>query len=185
MGFPVYLRIPLLAGSRRALGALEGRSLLSEFPELCGVEQELVARCIGRAVAARFIQLMRYYASRARAVGSDFDINPLPGNIRDGLLTDGTKSAGDTDRKSIAPVLKISTNSPLAQRMQDIIDIDTGAVISGKSTMEEMGDALLERLVEVASGQLRTKVELLGQDDFIPWKRGGPSDEMPRLQPMR
>jgi altronate hydrolase len=35
-----------------------------------------------------------------------------------------------------------------------------------------MGDALLERLVEVASGQLRTKAELLGQDDFIPWKRG-------------
>jgi altronate hydrolase len=58
--------------------------------------------------------------------------------------------------------------SPLAQRMQDIIDIDTGAVISGGSTIEEMGDALLERLVEVASGQLRTKAELLGQDDFIP-----------------
>jgi altronate hydrolase len=59
--------------------------------------------------------------------------------------------------------------------MQDIIidiDIDTGAVISGGSTIEEMGDALLERLVEVASGQLRTKAELFGQDDFIPWKRG-------------
>ena len=58
--------------------------------------------------------------------------------------------------------------SPLAQWMQDIIDIDTGAVISSGSTIEEMGDALLERLVEVASGQLRTKAELLGQDDFIP-----------------
>jgi altronate hydrolase len=56
--------------------------------------------------------------------------------------------------------------------MQDFIDIDTGAVISGESTIEEMGDALLERLVEVASGQVRTKAELLGQDDFIPWKRG-------------
>jgi altronate hydrolase len=70
------------------------------------------------------------------------------------------------------PVLKISTNSPLAHRMQDIIDIDSGAVISGESSIEEMGDALLERLVEVASGQVRTKAELLGQDDFIPWKRG-------------
>jgi altronate hydrolase len=155
-------------------------------------------------------------------------MNPSPGNIRDGLVTDATKSAGaarkggappvtavldypeystapglkppmhtgqrrgvrhraggrrrqpysvhhragDADRKSLAPVLKISTSSPLARRMQDIIDIDTGAVISGGSTIEEMGDALLERLVEVASGQLRTKAELLGQDDFIPWKRG-------------
>jgi altronate hydrolase len=65
----------------------------------------------------------------------------------------------------------------LAQRMEDIIididiDIDTGAVISSGSTIEEMGDALLERLVEVASGQLRTKAELFGQDDFITWKRG-------------
>jgi len=56
--------------------------------------------------------------------------------------------------------------------MQGIIDIDTGAVISGESTIEEMGDALLERLVEVASGRVRTKAELLGQGDFIPWKRG-------------
>jgi altronate hydrolase len=35
-----------------------------------------------------------------------------------------------------------------------------------------MGDVLLERVIEVASGQVRTKAELLGQDDFIPWKRG-------------
>jgi altronate hydrolase len=71
----------------------------------------------------------------------------------------------------IALVLKIPTNSPLARRMQEIIDIDTGAVISGASTVEEKRDALLERLVEVASGQLRTKAEMLRQGDFIPWER--------------
>jgi altronate hydrolase len=71
-----------------------------------------------------------------------------------------TTGLGTPTGNPIAPVLKISTNSPLAQRMQDIIDI------------EEMGDALLERLVEVASGQLRTMAELRGPDDFIPWKRG-------------
>ena len=53
--------------------------------------------------------------------------------------------------------------------MQDIIDIATGAVISGGSTIEEMGDALLERLAEVASGQLRTKAELLGLDALHVW----------------
>ena len=56
--------------------------------------------------------------------------------------------------------------------MQDIIDIDTGAVVSGEISIEEMGDVLLERVIEVASGQVRTKAELLGQDDFIPRKRG-------------
>jgi altronate hydrolase len=83
-----------------------------------------------------------------------------------------TTGLGTPTGNPIAPVIKISTNSPLAQRMRDIIDIDTGAVISGESTIAEMGDALLERVVEVASGRVRAKAELLGQDDFIPWKRG-------------
>jgi altronate hydrolase len=227
-GFSGISANPAVGRVSDALAALGARSILSEFPELCGVEQELVDRCTGKAVADRFIQLMGDYASRAKAVGSGFDMNPSPGNIRDGLVTDAMKSAGAARKggaspvtavldypeystapglnlqctpgndvecvtaqvgaganlilfttglgtptgNPIAPVLKISTNSSLAQRMQDIIDIDTGSVISGESTIEEMGDALLGRLIEVASGQARTKAELLGQDDFIPWKRG-------------
>ena len=69
-------------------------------------------------------------------------------------------------------MLKISTNSELAKRMQDIIDIDTGSVISGEKTIEQMGETILELVVRTASGEVRTKAELLGQDDFIPWKRG-------------
>jgi len=227
-GFSGISANPAVGKVSDALAIVGARSLLSEFPELCGVEQGLVDRCIGKDVADRFMRLMGDYASRAKAVGSGFDMNPSPGNIRDGLVTDAMKSAGAARKggaspvtavldypeystapglnlqctpgndvecvtaqvgaganivlfttglgtptgNPIAPVLKISTNSPLAQRMQDIIDIDAGAVISGESTIEEMGDALLERLVEVASGEIRTKAELLGQDDFIPWKRG-------------
>jgi altronate hydrolase len=59
-----------------------------------------------------------------------------------------------------------------AERMQDIIDIDTGSIISGDKTIEQIGEAILELVVRVASGEVRTKAELLGQDDFIPWKRG-------------
>jgi altronate hydrolase len=227
-GFSGISANPAVGRVSDALAALGGSSILSEFPELCGVEQELIDRCVGEHVADRFMKLMRDYANRAKAVGSGFDMNPSPGNIRDGLVTDAMKSAGAARKggtspvtaaldypeyctepglnlqctpgndvecvtaqvgaganlilfttglgtptgNPVAPVLKISTNSPLAQRMQDIIDIDTGAVISGESTIEEMGDALLARLVEVASGEVRTKAELLGQDDFIPWKRG-------------
>jgi altronate hydrolase len=69
-------------------------------------------------------------------------------------------------------VLKISTNSELAKRMQDIIDIDTGSVITGENTFEQMGETILELVVQTASGEVRTKAESLGQDDFIPWKRG-------------
>jgi altronate hydrolase len=72
----------------------------------------------------------------------------------------------------IAPVVKISTNSQLAARMPDIIDIDTGGVISGEKTIEQMGEEILERVIQIASGESKTSAELLGQDDFIPWKRG-------------
>jgi altronate hydrolase len=56
--------------------------------------------------------------------------------------------------------------------MSDIIDIDAGGIISGESNIERMGEAILERVIQVASGEARTKAELLSQDDFIPWKRG-------------
>jgi altronate hydrolase len=35
-----------------------------------------------------------------------------------------------------------------------------------------MGEEILELVIKVASGETRTKAELKGQNDFIPWKRG-------------
>jgi altronate hydrolase len=227
-GFSGISANPSIGHLSDMLAALGGRTILSEFPELCGVEQGLIDRSVNNEVADRFIQLMRDYAARAKAVHSGFDMNPSPGNIRDGLVTDAMKSAGAARKggtspvtgvldypeyasgsglhlqctpgndvecvtaqvgaganvvlfttglgtptgNPVAPVLKISTNSDLTKRMQDIIDIDTGSVISGDTTIEQMGETILESVVRVASGEVRTKAELLGQDDFIPWKRG-------------
>ena len=227
-GFSGISANPAIGHTSDILAALGGRTILSEFPELCGVEQELVNRSTSNEVAGRFIQLMRDYAARAQAVRSGFDMNPSPGNIRDGLVTDAMKSAGAAKKggtspvtavldypeystepglnlqctpgndvecvtaqvaagasvvlfttglgtptgNPIAPVVKISTNSALAQRMPDIIDVDSGDIILGKTTIEAMGELILERVVQVASGEIQTKAELLAQNDFIPWKRG-------------
>jgi len=84
--------------------ALGGRAILSEFPELCGVEQELIDRSASPEVADRFIRLMRSYAERAAALGAGFDMNPSPGNIRDGLITDAMKSAGAAKKGGTSPV---------------------------------------------------------------------------------
>jgi altronate hydrolase len=81
-----------------------GKTMLSEFPELHGVEQELINRCVTDALAERFSSLMQAYAARARAVQSDFAFNPSPGNIRDGLLTDAMKSAGAARKGGVSPV---------------------------------------------------------------------------------
>jgi altronate hydrolase len=227
-GFSGLSANPAIGDTSDLLAALGGRTILSEFPELCGVEQELINRGKTKAVGDRFIHLMRDYAARAAAVRSAFEMNPSPGNMRDGLLTDAMKSAGAAKKggtspvtavldypeysteaglnlqctpgndvecvtaqvgagasivlfttglgtptgNPIAPVVKLSTNSRLAQRMSDIIDIDTGPVIEGRQTIQQMGEVILDYVVRVASGEVRTKAEVRAQEDFIPWKRG-------------
>jgi altronate hydrolase len=44
--------------------------------------------------------------------------------------------------------------------------------VSGETTIPECAEQLLELCIQVASGERLTKAELLGQNDFIPWKRG-------------
>jgi altronate hydrolase len=227
-GFSGISANPSIGHTADLLAAVGGRTILSEFPELCGVEQELINRGKNKEVGNRFIQLMRAYAARAAAVGSGFDMNPSPGNMRDGLLTDAMKSAGAAKKggtspvtavldypeystepglnlqctpgndvecvtaqvgaganivlfttglgtptgNPIAPVIKLSTNSNLAQRMHDIIDIDTGPVVAGEKTIDQMGEAILDLVIRVANGEVRTKAEQKAQEDFIPWKRG-------------
>jgi altronate hydrolase len=56
--------------------------------------------------------------------------------------------------------------------MKDIIDINTGEIIEGKKTIEEMGEEILEYCINAASGIVVPKAVQLNQDDFIPWKRG-------------
>jgi altronate hydrolase len=227
-GFSGLSANPAIGHTSDILAALGGRAILSEFPELCGVEQDVINRCTRPEVAGRLIHLMKSYSARAVAVGSGFEMNPSPGNMRDGLLTDAMKSAGAAKKggsspvtavldypepatmpglnlqctpgndvecvtaqvgaganivlfttglgtptgNPITPVVKLSTNSALAQRMPDIIDIDTGAIISGEKSIAQMGDDVLDFVITVASGEIHTKAEGKGQEDFIPWKRG-------------
>ncbi len=227
-GFSGLSANPAIGHASDLLVKLGARTILAEFPELCGVEQELIDRAVSGEVGDRFIQLIQDYASRAHAVRASFDMNPSPGNMRDGLLTDAMKSAGAAKKggtspvtavldypeystepglnllctpgndvecvtaqvaagcsvvlfttglgtptgNPIAPVIKLSTNSSLAKRMPDIIDVDTGPIIAGESTIEQMGEQVLEYVVRVASGEVHTKAEQKNQEDFIPWKRG-------------
>jgi altronate hydrolase len=83
-----------------------------------------------------------------------------------------TTGLGTPTGNPIAPVVKISTNDALAAWMPDIIDLNAGAIIRGEKSVVEMGEAVLDLAIRVASGEVRTKAEVLAQDDFIPWKRG-------------
>ncbi|HYK51352.1 MAG TPA: altronate dehydratase family protein, partial [Terriglobales bacterium] len=103
-GFSGITANPAIGHLSDLIAALGGKSILSEFPELCGVEQNLIDRCRNAAIADKFINLMRTYAARAEAVGSGFDMNPSPGNIKDGLITDAMKSAGAARKGGTSPV---------------------------------------------------------------------------------
>jgi altronate hydrolase len=106
-GFSGISANPAIGYTSDLLVALGGSVILSEFPELCGVEQNLSDRCMDTSTAERFSQLMRTYNDRAKAVGSGFDMNPSPGNIRDGLITDAIKSAGAAKKGGTSPVTAV------------------------------------------------------------------------------
>lgn len=227
-GFSGISANPTLGYLSDMLVSLGGSVILSEFPELCGVEQELSDRCETAEMATYFMQLMQTYNAKAEADGSGFYMNPSPGNIRDGLITDAIKSAGAAKKggtspvtavvdypglanepglnllctpgndvesttaevaaganvvlfttglgtptgNPIAPVIKISSNTKIYEKMPDIIDINCGTIIDGEEQIEEAAHRVLEYVIEVASGERSAKAVLLGQDDFIPWRRG-------------
>lgn len=227
-GFSGISANPAVGYCSDLLVALGAKVLLAEFPELCGVEQELVDRSVDEPTAQKFIRLMKGYEEIVTRVGSGFHMNPSPGNIKDGLITDAIKSAGAARKGGTAPVvdvldytepatkpglnlvctpgndveattgkaasgatlilfttglgtptgnpvcptIKVATNNALTKRMADIIDINTGPVIEGEKTIEQMGEEILEYCIRAASGEVIPKAVQLNQDDFIPWKRG-------------
>lgn len=227
-GFSGISANPALGFVSDILVSLGGSVILAEFPELCGVEQELSDRCIDEATAEKFMSLMRTYNAKAEADGSGFYMNPSPGNIRDGLITDAIKSAGAAKKggtspvaavidypelangpglnllctpgndvesttaevaaganivlfttglgtptgNPITPVVKLSTNTKTFEKMPDILDLNCGTIIEGTETIEEAAHRILNYVIEVASGEVKPKAVLLGQDDFIPWRRG-------------
>lgn len=83
-----------------------------------------------------------------------------------------TTGLGTPTGNPVCPVIKVSTNTSLAKRMKDVIDIDAGSIISGEKTVEQVGEEILEYCIKVASGEETPKTVQLNQDDFIPWKRG-------------
>ena len=81
-----------------------------------------------------------------------------------------TTGLGTPTGNPVCPTIKVATNTSLAIRMSDIIDIDTGPIIEGSKTIAEMGEDILDYCIEVASGRIIPKAVLLNQDDFIPGK---------------
>jgi altronate hydrolase len=227
-GFSGISANPTLGYVSDLVVGLGGAAILSEFPELNGVEQELINRCVEVDKAQKFAQIMKAYNTKATALGAGFYANPSPGNIKDGLITDAIKSAGAAKKGGTSPivdvldyteqlekpglnllctpgndvesttglagsganiilfttglgtptgnpsvpVIKVSSNTAVFKKMNDIIDFNAGGIIDGTETVKSCGEALLSYIIKVASGECEVNARRLGQNDFIPWKRG-------------
>ncbi len=60
---------------------------------------------------------------------------------------------------AMAPVVKVSSRTRLAERWPDLIDVDAGRIATGAATIEEVGTEIFRLILEVASGSKKTWAE--------------------------
>lgn len=69
---------------------------------------------------------------------------------------------------AMAPVIKVASRSPLAERWSDLIDVNAGSIATGDATVEEVGEEIFRLILEVASGRKQTCADHWGlHNDFV------------------
>jgi altronate hydrolase len=229
-GFSAISANPALGAAMDILARHGGTAILSETPEIYGVEHTLTCRAASREIGEKLVERIRWWKDEY-AKGRDVQINGRvsPGNSSGGLANIFEKSLGSSMKGGTGPLMevykyaeqvtakglvfmdtpgydptsatgqiagganliafttgrgscfgakpvpsvKLATNTPMFQRMEEDMDINCGEVVDGASTIEEMGQKIFEHLLRVASGE-ESKSEMLGLGDneFVPWQIG-------------
>ncbi len=72
-----------------------------------------------------------------------------------------------------SPSIKLATNSALFEKQEDDMDINCGTIIDGTATVDQVGQQIFDRILEVASGnQSKSEQWGYGEDEFAPWVLG-------------
>ncbi len=84
-----------------------------------------------------------------------------------------TTGRGSAFGSKPAPTIKIATNTPMAERMAEDMDIDAGQILSTGVDVAAMGLAIYDQILAVASGQpSKSEAQGLGDYEFVPWQIG-------------
>jgi galactarate dehydratase len=84
-----------------------------------------------------------------------------------------TTGRGSTAGYKPAPCVKLATNTPMFRRMADDMDLDCGGIVTGTHSVEEMGRAIFDKLIAVASGEkTASEMQNYGDNEFVPWQLG-------------
>ena len=72
-----------------------------------------------------------------------------------------------------SPCIKVATNSPMYNWMEEDMDINAGTILDGTETVEQVGRRIYDKILAVAGGE-KTKSELagMGDEEFAPWMLG-------------
>lgn len=220
---------PALGAAADILVRNGGTAILSETPEIFGVEHLLTRRARTQDVGRKLVERMDWWLDHTK--GRDTQINGVvsPGNQAGGLANvlekslGGAKKSGSTGLMEVyrygepvtqkglvfmdtpgfdpvsatgqiagganlicfttgrgscfgsypSPTIKLASNTPMFTTMVEDMDINCGTVIDGEQTLDELGQVIFDRILEVASG-LQSKSEALGvgEEEFAPWPIG-------------
>ncbi|MEM1297966.1 MAG: altronate dehydratase family protein [Pseudomonadota bacterium] len=84
-----------------------------------------------------------------------------------------TTGRGSAFGSKPAPTIKVATNSELARKMPEDMDINAGRILDGDASVEEVGREIYDKIVAVASGaQSFSEAQGLGDYEFVPWQIG-------------
>ncbi len=229
-GFSSITANPALGAAVDLLVRHGGTAILSETPEIYGVEHTLTRRAVSEEVGRKLIDRIRWWKD-VYAPGRDVQINGKvsPGNQAGGLANIMEKSLGSamkggtgplmdvyryaekvttpglvfmdtpgydpvsatgqiagganiicftTGRGSMfgakpVPSLKLATNTPMYERLEEDMDINCGRIVDGSHTVAQMGEEIFQLMLATASGA-HSKSELLGLGDneFVVWDIG-------------
>ncbi len=134
---------------------------------------------MAKAGSTNLVDVVRY-AEPVRAKGFVFMDTPgydpvaATGQVAGGAnLVCFTTGRGSVFGCKPAPSIKLATNTPMFQRMEDDMDVNCGTILDGDETVQECGARIFDLMLRVASGE-RTKSEQFdfGAAEFAPWVIG-------------
>jgi len=85
-----------------------------------------------------------------------------------------TTGEGSPYGLAMAPVIKVSSRSALAERWPDLIDLDAGRIATGSATIESVGWELFRMMLDVASGRQKTWADHWGLHNEMALFNPGP-----------
>ena len=134
---------------------------------------------VAKAGSTGLMEVYRY-AETVRKKGLVFmdtpgyDLTSITGMVAGGAnIICFTTGCGSVLGSKPTPVIKLASNTEMFQRLSGDMDIDCGVVLQGKKSIEEMGAAIFQKILDTASGR-QTKSEAFGfgDNEFVPWQIG-------------